>query len=183
MHFGRYGADGLRRDPFRPLSALISPRIGASATAACSLGSGHDFAAAARGQGGEDGCRGVVEKADGAIGEEEMGAADMQAPEVEHIALIVDAAGSEGIRSGRARTRLHRQDILLLDAEDKLGRAGIALADAGVPPTVLEIGAGRPLPGEERVARAVLDIDNADVRIAKQDAVLGPQILPLPGNG
>src|SRR5260370_13378247 len=135
------------------------------------------FAAGARGQGRKDGGGRIEQKVHRAIGEKEMRPTRMMAPEMKHVALVAIGSGFEAIRSRRAGAGRYWHDILLLDAEDHVGRAGVFLADAGIPPAVLEVGAGRALAGQKRLTGAVADVGKANAGIAIKNPVLAVDIL------
>src|SRR5437867_12577006 len=58
-------------------------------------------AGGAGGQGGHDLGGGVGDKLHVAVGEDEVGAALVRAPEVKHVALVVEVAGAVAVRTGR----------------------------------------------------------------------------------
>jgi hypothetical protein len=80
-----------------------------------------------------------------AVGEEKMRAADVQAPKVKSVALILGTAGSEGVRAERA-VRGKSSDIQLSDAEYHVRRAVFGLAFAGIPPAQDAVCARRASP-------------------------------------
>src|SRR5216684_4004451 len=86
------------------------------------------FASRARGQGRKKRRGRVGQKMHRAVGEKEMRSARMVAPEMKHVALVAVVSRLEAVRSGRARAGRYWHDILLLDAEDHVGRAGVFLA-------------------------------------------------------
>src|SRR5262249_49705674 len=72
----------------------------------------------ARGQGRHRSHAGVRDELHVAVGEEEVGAAWVQAPEVEHVALVVEPAGSVLIRPRRAWRHPGWQHVPLGDAQE-----------------------------------------------------------------
>src|SRR5262249_44731269 len=115
--------------------------------------------------------RGVVvgDEAYGAVGKQEVAAGDVQAPEVELVARVVDVPRAETVRPARAGVQLwvaDRFDVQLGGPQGHVAGAGVAdraevevpLAGAGVPPAEIQVVAGRPFAGCQRVAGAVGDV-------------------------
>ena len=107
---------------------------------------------------------------DGAVGEEEMGAADVQAPEMEGVALILWAARTERVRTKRAISAVLPR-VVLAHAQDHIAGTGFVLPLAGIPPAEDAVGAGRSFADAERIAGSVGDVRETDVGIDEQDAI------------
>src|SRR5260370_14779944 len=110
-----------------------------------SVRGGGPLAASTAGEGRKEGSGRIAEEANGAIGKEEVSPAAVGAPEVEHVALVVEAAGAERVHARGAGAGRDGQQVRLLDAEDHVGRTRALLAGALVPPALLEVRAGPPL--------------------------------------
>jgi len=100
-----------------------------------------NFTAGTCGQCREDRIDRVTEEVRRAIGEHEVGTAGVQAPEVKQVALLVHAAGLEMVGAGRAGRDVAAAHVPFPYAKQQIGRAGAPLAEAGVPPSIPEIGA------------------------------------------
>src|SRR5262249_24427283 len=96
---------------------------------------------------------------------------------MEHVALVRQRSRHEGVIARRTRPGSDGLQVLFVYAEDHVGRPRQALADPGVPPAELEIGAGGPFARQERVANAVGHVEQPNARILKKDSVMRQIIL------
>src|SRR5438067_1768026 len=104
------------------------------------------LAAGPRGEGGHDRLGGVAEEPDGTVGEGEVRPAGVRAPEVEHVALVVEPPGAERVRPRRTPVAVEGADgVPLSDTEHHLGRAVALLPETAVPPAEDEVRGWRPL--------------------------------------
>src|SRR5258708_356370 len=105
------------------------------------------------------------------VREGEVRAAAMRAPEVVHVAFVVEPAWLVHVRTGRTRDgRIRIPEFRY--SEQKFAGSRIALARGRIPPTMQETRRRRTLTGEQRLAAAIRDVGNPHPRIAKQHAVL-----------
>ena len=113
-----------------------------------------------------------------AIGHQKMRSTDVQTPEVKSVALIFGAAGTEGVRAERAVWG-KGSHIQLSNAEHHVGRAVFGLALPGVPPAQNAVCTRGTFAHTERVAGAVLDVEETDNRIEEQNAIVAELVRPF----
>ena len=111
------------------------------------------------------------------IGEQEIGAARMQAPKVKHVAFITESARTELVRTRNAKSYAGRQNVHLLHAEDHVKRAGVRLAPARVPPAELHVRARGAFPSQKCHAGPVPDVQEAHPRVGEQNPIVRVKVL------
>ena len=117
-----------------------------------SIGHGCGFPAGAACQGRHPRVGGIRQEASAAVGEQEVRAAGVQAPEVEGVAVVRHFARAEVLAVGRAL----REAVAVpaAHAQHAVPVAVLALAPAGVPPAEDQVGARRPFARQQGVRRA-----------------------------
>jgi len=133
-----------------------------------------DFAAGTSRQARQHGGGFVGQKPHRTIGEREVRSAGVGRPEVEHPTGVGKSAGRlEAVLPGATRRSGHdRQQVRLANAEHDVCRAGRPLADAGVPPAVLQVRTRRPFAQQQRVAGAVDDRGEGNPGVEIKQAIL-----------
>jgi hypothetical protein len=132
-----------------------------------------DLAAGAGGQGRQQRVGVVAQEAHGAVGEQEVRPAGVQAPEVEDVARVVQRARPKRVRPARraGRRSVAGRVTRLCYSQQHVRRAVEVLSHPGVPPAEPQVRSRWPLARQQRVACPVRDVAEPDPGVKIEDTV------------